>query len=182
MPFPLFRMEDVDDGEVERFRKPAGKRRCIDPHLLDEPKEVLLRKLPLVNNGYLTNAAILLFAKDPQDFQQGAYIKVGYFENDADLLYQDEIHGSLLEQVDKAIEVIDLKYLRAKISYEGIQRIERYFVPEAALLVELTSIISVTSSIFFALLQSSLPERSHRDPSVRANCKSWIFWPYDQFA
>lgn len=133
MPFPSFRMEDVDDGEVERFRKLAGKRGRIDPHLLDEPKEVLLRKLHLVNNGYLTNAAMLLFAKDPQDFQQGAYIKVGYFENDADLLYQDEIHGSLLEQVDKAIEVIYLKYMKAKISYEGIQRIERYFVPEAAL-------------------------------------------------
>lgn len=93
MSFPSFRMEDVDDGEVERFRKLAGKRRRIDPHLLDEPKEVLLRKLHLVNNGYLTNAAMLLFAKDPQDFQQGAYIKAGYFENDADLLYQDEIHG-----------------------------------------------------------------------------------------
>jgi ATP-dependent DNA helicase RecG len=35
--------------------------------------------------------------------------------------------------VDKAIELIYLKYMRAKISYEGIQRIERYFVPEAAL-------------------------------------------------
>ncbi|MDD6448830.1 MAG: ATP-binding protein [Lachnospiraceae bacterium] len=134
MPFPSFRMEDVDDGEVERFRKLAGKRRRIDPHLLDEQKKVLLRKLPLVNDGYLTNAAMLLFAKDPQDFQQGAYIKVGYFENDADLLYQDELHGSLLEQVDQAIEVIDLKYMRAKISYEGIQRIERYIVPEATLL------------------------------------------------
>ena len=38
-----------------------------------------------------------------------------------------------MEQVDKAIELIYLKYMRAKISYEGIQRIERYFVPEAAL-------------------------------------------------
>ncbi len=47
--------------------------------------------------------------------------------------YQDEIHGSLLEQVDKAIEVIYLKYMKAKTSYEGIQRVERYFVPEAAL-------------------------------------------------
>ena len=35
--------------------------------------------------------------------------------------------------MDKAIEVIYLKYMKAKISYEGIQRIERYFVPEAAL-------------------------------------------------
>ena len=43
------------------------------------------------------------------------------------------MHGSLLEQVDKAIELIYLKYMWAKISYGGIQRIERYFVPEAAL-------------------------------------------------
>ncbi|MEE8815995.1 MAG: ATP-binding protein [Lachnospiraceae bacterium] len=133
MPFPLFRMEDVSDSEVERFRRLAAKRGRIAPDLLTEPKEVLLQKLHLVNNGYLTNAAMLLFAKDPQDWQQGAYIKIGYFESDADLLYQDEIHGSLLEQVDKAIEVICLKYMRAKISCEGIRRIKRYFVPEAAL-------------------------------------------------
>ena len=133
MPFPLFRMEDVSDSEVERFRRLAAKRERIAPDLLTEPKEVLLQKLHLVNNGYLTNAAMLLFAKDPQDWQQGAYIKIGYFESDADLLYQDEIHGSLLAQVDKAIEVICLKYMRAKISCEGIRRIKRYFVPEAAL-------------------------------------------------
>ncbi|MGI6736022.1 MAG: ATP-binding protein [Anaerovoracaceae bacterium] len=133
MPFPSFQMKDVDDGEVDRFRKLAAKRGRIAPELLEEPKEVLMQKLHLVNNGYLTNAAMLLFAKDPQDWQQGAYIKIGYFENDADLLYQDEIHGSLLEQVDKALEVIYLKYMKAKISYEGIQRIERYFVPESAL-------------------------------------------------
>ena len=37
----------------------------------------------------------------------------------------------MLEQVDKALEVIYLKYMKAKI--EGIQRIERYFVLESAL-------------------------------------------------
>lgn len=126
-------MKDVDDTEVERFRGLAAKRGRIAPELLDEPEEVLMQKLHLVNSGYLTNAATLLFAKDPQDFQQGAYIKIGYFASDADLLYQDEIHGSLLEQVDKALEVIYLKYMKAKISYEGIQMVERYFVPEAAL-------------------------------------------------
>ena len=35
--------------------------------------------------------------------------------------------------MDKALEVIYLKYMRAKIRYEGVQRIERYFVPEDAL-------------------------------------------------
>lgn len=61
------------------------------------------------------------------------YIEIGYFESDSELLYQDEVHGSILEQVDKAIELIYFKYMRAKITYEGIYRRERCFVPEAAL-------------------------------------------------
>ena len=132
-PLPAFTMDDVDDNVVAAFKKLAAKKGRIDSSLLDEPKKVLLDRLHLVNGNYLTNAAMLLFSKDPERYQLGAFLKVGYFENDADLLYQDEIHGSLLEQVDKAIELIYLKYMRAKISYEGIQRIERYFVPEAAL-------------------------------------------------
>ena len=36
----------------------------------------------------------------PEKWQLGAYVKIGYFETDADLLYQDEIHGSILEQID----------------------------------------------------------------------------------
>lgn len=132
-PIPAFTIDDVDDDVVAMFRKLAAMKGRIDSNLLDEPKEVLLDRLHLVNGDYLTNAAMLLFSKDPERYQLGAFLKIGYFETDADLLYQDEIHGSLLEQVDKAMELIYLKYMRAKISYDGIQRIERYFVPEAAL-------------------------------------------------
>ena len=82
---------------------------------------------------YLTNAAMLLFSKDPEKYQVGAYVKIGYFESDSDLRYQDEIHGSLLEIVDQIIEVMHLKYMKAQITYEGLQRIERYIVPDAAL-------------------------------------------------
>ena len=76
---------------------------------------------------------MLLFSKDPEKWQLGAYVKIAFFETDADLLYQDEIHGSILEQIDKIVELVYLKYMKAKITYEGMQRIERYFVPEAAL-------------------------------------------------
>lgn len=133
LPLPAFKMSDVDDSAVKRFKELAAKKGRIESSLLEEPKEVLLEKLHLINGGYLTNAAMLLFAKDPEHYQLGAFIKLGYFENNADLLYQDEIHGSILEQVDKVLEVIYLKYMRARIRYEGVQRIERYFVPEEAL-------------------------------------------------
>ena len=132
-PLPVFRAEEVDDQIVEHFKKLAADKGRIDPALLNESKEVLMEKLRLTNGDYLTNAAMLLFCKDPDKYQLGAYIKIGYFESDSDLLYQDEVHGSILEQVDKAIELILFKYMRAKITYEGIYRRERYFVPEAAL-------------------------------------------------
>ena len=133
LPLPIFHMEDVDDGLVERFKRLAAAKGRIDESLLREPKEVLLEKLHLKSGEYLTNAAMLLFSKDPEKYQVGAYVKIGYFESDSDLRYQDEIHGSLLEIVDQIIEVMHLKYMKAQITYEGLQRIERYIVPDAAL-------------------------------------------------
>ena len=132
-PIPTFRLEDVDDKAIMKFRNLALRKGRIDKNLLEESKEMLLEKLHMYNGKYLNHAAMLLFSDDPEKYQVGAYIKIGYFENDADLLYQDEIHGSILEQVDKAIELIQLKYMKARITYEGMQRIERYFVPELAL-------------------------------------------------
>ena len=133
LPLPAFSLADVDDETITHFKQWAAKKGRIDKSVLDESKDVLLEKLHLMNGPYLTNAAMLLFSKDPEKWQLGAYVKIGYFETDADLLYQDEIHGSILEQIDKIVELVYLKYMRAKITYEGMQRIERYFIPEEAL-------------------------------------------------
>lgn len=133
MPLPGFTIDDIDDSLVEKFKKLAAKKGRIDKSVLEESKADLMEKLRLTNAGYYTNAAMLLFSKDPDKWQLGAYTKIGYFETDADLLYQDEIHGSLLEQIDEIMKVLYLKFMKAKISYEGIQRIERYFVADEAL-------------------------------------------------
>jgi ATP-dependent DNA helicase RecG len=52
---------------------------------------------------------------------------------DDDLRYQDEIHGSLFEQVEKALDLLFTKYLKAYISYHGIQRVEEFLFPYEAL-------------------------------------------------
>jgi ATP-dependent DNA helicase RecG len=49
------------------------------------------------------------------------------------LLYHDEIHGDLFTQVEKTLELLLTKYLKAGISYRGVQRMETYPIPEAAL-------------------------------------------------
>jgi ATP-dependent DNA helicase RecG len=126
LPLFTFTYDDIDENIVNKFKERAAKKGRIDESVIEESTEVLLEKLHLTNQGYLTNAAMLLFSSDPEKWQLGAYTKIGYFESDADLLYQDEVRGSLLEQVDKLIELIYLKYMRAKITYECMQRIERY--------------------------------------------------------
>ena len=57
-------------------------------------------------------------------------IKIGYFgKSDSDLIYQDEVHGPLIEQVDKIIDLLYSKYLKALIWYDGIQRVETFMFP-----------------------------------------------------
>ena len=117
LPLPVFRLEDVDAAAIAAFRKRAERKGRIDSELLDESEEVLLQKLHLVNNGQLTHAAMLLFSSDPERWQLGAYLKIGFFKSDDELVYQDEIHGPLLEQVDRAVSLIYLKYLKARITW-----------------------------------------------------------------
>lgn len=80
----------------------------------------------------MKRAAILLFHPDPEKFVTGAYIKIGYFENEADLIFQDEVHGNLFEQVEKTVDLLFPKYIKALISYEDIHRVETYEYPKEA--------------------------------------------------
>lgn len=70
---------------------------------------------------------MLAFYEDPEKWVTCSYIKIGYFDkSDSDLLYQDEVHGPLIEQVDKTVDLIYTTYLKALIEYKGIQRVEQY--------------------------------------------------------
>jgi ATP-dependent DNA helicase RecG len=89
--------------------------------------------LHLFEGPYLKRAAALLFHEDPEQYVTGAYVKIGFFKTDTDLIYQDEIHGNLFQQVDSTIDLLLTKYMKAYIGYEGLQRVERYLFPAPAL-------------------------------------------------
>ena len=72
--------------------------------ILQETDADLIDKLHLMEGRYLTRAAVLLFHPDPERFVTGAFVKIGYFLNDADLLYQDEVHGDLFTQVNETMD------------------------------------------------------------------------------
>lgn len=95
---------------------------------------ILLDNLHLIDeDGFLVRAAMLAFYDDPEKWVTGSYIKIGYFgRSNADLVYQDEIHGSLIGQMDKTVDLVYTKYLKALISYEGIQRVEQFMFHKEA--------------------------------------------------
>ena len=133
VPIPYLKAKDLDETTFDIFRKYATKSGRMDEVDLQESNEALLDKLRLVEGDYLKRAVALVFHPDPEKYVTGAFIKIAYFKEDANLIFQDEIHGNLFHQVKATMELLTTKYLRALVSYEGIQRIESLPVPREAL-------------------------------------------------
>ena len=133
VPVPNIIVNNLKQETFEFFRKRATKSQRIEEDILTDTNEHLVENLQLKENGFLKRAAILLFYADPEKFVTGAYIKIGYFETDDDLKFQDEIHGNLFEQIEKSMDLLFTKYIKAAISYEGINRIEKYEYPRDAI-------------------------------------------------
>ena len=132
VPVPKVSVKELKHETFEFFRKRAFKSQRIDDDSLTDTNEHLIENLQLRENEFLKRAAILLFHPNPEKFVTGAYIKIGYFETDDDLKFQDEVHGNLFEQIEKTIDLLFTKYIKAEISYEGINRVEKYEYPKEA--------------------------------------------------
>lgn len=132
VPVPKVSVKDLKPETFEFFRKRAFKSQRIDEDSLTDSNEHLIVNLQLKEGEYLKRAAILLFHSNPEKFVTGAYIKIGYFQSDDDLKFQDEIHGNLFEQIEKTMDLLFTKYIKAEISYEGINRVEKFEYPKEA--------------------------------------------------
>ncbi|MGO1597408.1 MAG: ATP-binding protein [Sphingobacterium sp.] len=132
VPVPKVSAGDLKSETLEFFKKRGIRSKRLSEEALSEDNTHLLENLKLIEGDYLKRAAILLFHPDPEKFVTGAYIKIGYFENESDLIFQDEIHGNLFEQVEKTVDLLFTKYIKALISYEGIHRVETYEYPKEA--------------------------------------------------
>jgi ATP-dependent DNA helicase RecG len=132
VPVPKVSVKDLKQETFEFFRKRAFKSQRIDEDSLTDSNEHLIENLQLKEGEYLKRASVLLFHSNPEKFVTGAYIKIGYFQSDDDLKFQDEIHGNLFEQIEKAMDLLFTKYIKAEISYEGINRVEKFEYPKEA--------------------------------------------------
>jgi ATP-dependent DNA helicase RecG len=132
VPVPNVSIKDFKQETFEFFRKRAFRSQRINEESLADSNEHLIENLQLKEGNFLKRASILLFHTNPERFITGAFIKIGYFETDYDLKFQDEIHGNLFEQIEKTMDLLFTKYIKAPISYEGINRVETYEYPKDA--------------------------------------------------
>src|SRR5690606_34171836 len=133
VPVPGVSPTDLDTVSLDRFRQRAARSKRLEEGALVDDDRELLEQLRLTDGHFLKRAAILLFHPDPERFVTGASSKIGYFASESDLRYQDEVAGDIFSQPGRVLELLLAKYLKAAISYEGVQRIESYPVPESAL-------------------------------------------------
>ena len=132
VPLESVGIDDLDKESFDIFYRESVRSGRMSADDLKLSRHDLLDKLNLLDGSYLKRAAVLLFHRNPEKWITGSFVKIGFFETDADLRYQDEIHGSLMIQADRVIDLIYTKYLIAEISYDNITRIEHYPFPKDA--------------------------------------------------
>lgn len=140
-PVPYLSVENLDKNAFDLFIKKGIKSKRLEENIITDDISTILDKLRLFKANYLKIATALLFCKEPDRYVTGAYVKIGFFQTNTELIYQDEVTGNLFEQVDKTMDLLTTKYMKAYISYEGIQRIEKFLFPAIALREAVTNAI-----------------------------------------
>ncbi len=133
VPMPSFKPQHCSANALKLFKQKAKQSGRMSDAVLKDGREFLFENLELVDTHGLRRAACLLFSDHPQKYFAGSWIKIGYFASNDDLRYQDEVNGNLFEQIEKAMDLLQTKYLKAYITYQGIQRVENFLYPSDAL-------------------------------------------------
>ena len=153
-------LEDIDEKKVRLFVNKAKTERNLK---IDEklPVSELLERLELAKNGELTNAAVLLFAKNPQKFFLQAETRCARFKGIKPVkpfIDMKVFGGDIFDQVDKSLNfVLDHISMAVWLVSGQAAREEKYEYPPDA----------VREAIINALC--------HRDYSLPSNMQIRVF-------
>ena len=142
MQIPGLSVSDLDASAINDYRKKAVEKDRHTRASVTVSNEQVISDLKIIDksSGCLKRAAVLLFYTDPEQYVTGAYVKIAYFAPEGayganksdDIIYHDEIHGPLIMQADKVVDMVYTKYLKALTTYDGLQRIETFMTPKGA--------------------------------------------------
>ena len=124
-------LEDLDEETIRKFVHMARNRL---PYVNEnEDVESILDKLGLLEDGRITNAALLLFGKEPQRYYIQARVRIGRFKDPITIIDDKEIGGNLFTQVEEAMKII-MSHIGVRYEFEGeLRRKEIWDYPLDAL-------------------------------------------------
>ncbi|MDR2423214.1 MAG: DUF4062 domain-containing protein [Prevotellaceae bacterium] len=101
-------LSDISEEKIEWFVRRAKAERNF-PLSIEDGKEKILTHLNLMNRGKITNAAILLFGKQPQRFFLSSEVKCAHFHGtkvQKPIPFYQVYKGNLFEIADQAVDFV----------------------------------------------------------------------------
>ena len=153
-------MKDIDDEKVRWFLGVSRSQRKY-PLAQNTPVKDVLIHLNLLRDGKITNAAVLLFGKDPHKFFLQAEVKcVQFFGTEVKKPFTSYkvYNGNLFEQVDKAVAFVLDILKQAVIQQEHTPQFKRPFeIP------------------IFAIQEAIVNALAHRNYNVTSGVQVMVF-------
>lgn len=150
-------LEDINEEIVKKFLKVSKHKQRL--HLNSEiPIVEFLEKLELIKGEQLTNAAVLLFCKNPQKFFPQAEVRCTRFNGTIPLEFSslEVFQGSIIDQRESAINFIK-EHIKLPAEIVGFEQVETWEYPLNAIQEAITNAIC------------------HRDYSLNSNIQVRIF-------
>ena len=121
-------IDDISDNKIQWFVEKSREERAF-PLSINSSTEKVLTHLNLLRENSLSNAAILLFGKQPQHFFISSEIKCAHFHGtkvEKPIPFYQVYKGNLFELVDQAVN-----FVLSKIDYAVGTRAKGTQVPTA---------------------------------------------------
>ncbi|MBI5392518.1 putative DNA binding domain-containing protein [Candidatus Woesearchaeota archaeon] len=126
------KLSDIDNETLQKFIDLTKKEKRII--ITEKNNELILKKLGLVTKEGITNAAILLFGKEPLRFFFNSTVKAGRFKDFIKKEFIDikDFNGNLFQTLENVMLFFQ-NHLHTRARIEGLQRIEKWEIPLEAL-------------------------------------------------
>lgn len=127
-----FSFEEIDTSTVKRFVHLAVAKNRLPSASLDEQPQIILRKLNLMIDGKLTNGAILLFGKNPQNYFINLCVRIGRLKTETTIIDDKWAKGNLFQQFEETINILK-QFISVRYEIKGLEREDIWDYPIPAL-------------------------------------------------
>jgi ATP-dependent DNA helicase RecG len=127
-------LEEIDENTLNKFINRGLNNGRLNQISVKDSLLSKLEHLGLRQENKLTNAAVILFAKNPQKYFPNAVVRIGRFEDEITIIGDKLIEGNLFNQIEEADkEIINMINVRYEINDDSFQRKDIFEYPLTAL-------------------------------------------------